>query len=75
LCICCSVSLAQGEEGGYLSEHVEWNDDMYTPLHYAASMNDLEVVEELIRKYHIPVEIKTGDFKRTPLHLAALEGH
>jgi ankyrin repeat protein len=47
-------SLAEGNEGGYLSEYVEWDNNMYTPLHYAASMGDLDTVDKLIGKYNIP---------------------
>ena len=66
--------LAEGRRRGYLDKTVEWDDDQYTPLHYVAEGGDLEVVQELIEKYHIPVDIRTGGGKRTSLHLAALQG-
>jgi len=46
-------------------------DGQYTPLHYAAEEGDLDVIKELIETYKIPVDIKTGIHKRTPLRLAS----
>jgi ankyrin repeat protein len=70
-----ATSLDQEKEGGYLDKNVEWEDDQYTPLHYAAQKGDLDIVEELIEKHGVPVDIKTGTYLRTPLQLAALEGN
>lgn len=67
-------TLAEGRQCGYLDKHVTWDDDQYTPLHYAAEAGDLEVVQALIEKDGIPVDIRTGKCQRTPLHLAALAG-
>ena len=47
-------------------KNVEWEDDQYTPLRYAAQKGDLDVVEELIEKHGVPVDIKTGIYQRTP---------
>jgi Ankyrin repeats (3 copies) len=68
-------TLDEGKQDGYLDQHVEWHDDLYMPLHYAADVGDLDVVEELIKKYNVNVEITTGFYERTPLHLAASGGH
>ncbi len=67
--------LIEGRRCGYLDKGMAWDDDQYTPLHYAAEKGDQEVLEELVEKNNIPVDIRTGRCKRTPLHLAALEGH
>ena len=67
--------LDRGKPFGYLTQSIGWEDDHYTPLHYAAQKGDLEVVEELIEKYKVPVHIATDRYKRTPLHLAALRGY
>jgi hypothetical protein len=67
--------LDKGKPLGYLTRPIAWDDDQYTPLHYAAEKGDQEVLEELVEKNNIPVDIRTGRCKRTPLHLAALEGH
>ena len=67
--------LIEGGRCGYLDESVAWDDDQYTPLHYAAEAGDLDVIEELVEKHNIPTDIRTGICERTPLHLAALEGH
>lgn len=66
--------LAEGRRCGYLDKGVSWDDDQYTPLHYVAEEGDLEVVQELIEKYGIPVDIRTKEYQRTPLHLAASNG-
>ena len=63
-----------GQGKAYLACRVEWEDDEYTPLHYAAEQGNLEAVKELIEKHGIPINIKTGLCQRTPLHLAALAG-
>ena len=67
--------LAEGRRCGYLDKGVVWGDDQYTPLHYAAEVGDLDVTEELVKKYNIPVDIRTDGYQRTPLHLAALRGN
>jgi ankyrin repeat protein len=68
--------LDQGVSGekNYLKQCIAWDDDTYTPLHYAAEKGDLEIVQELIEERAIPVNIQTGICGRTPLHLAALKG-
>ncbi len=67
--------LDRGKPLGYLTRPIAWDDDEYTPLHYAAQEGDLEVVKELIEKHNISVDIRTGEHQRTPLHLSALEGN
>jgi len=62
------------EHLGYLTRPIVWDDDQYTPLHYVAEVGDMEVVKELTEKHNVPVDIRTGRGKRTPLHLAALQG-
>ncbi len=54
---------------------LNWGDDQYTPLHYAAEVGDLDVVQELTEKYEISVDITVGIYESTPLHLSALAGH
>lgn len=66
--------LKAGKPLGYLTQPIVWDNDQYIPLHHAAA-GDLEVVEELVEKHDIPVGVRTGGCKRTPLHLAALEGN
>ena len=67
--------LDKGRSLGYLTQSIGWDDDKYTPLHYAAEEGAIDVVQELIEERNIPVDIRTGECKRTPLHLAALKGH
>jgi len=67
--------LEEGKKCQYLFKTSGWEDDEYNPLHYAAQVGDEEVVKELVEKYSVPVDLKTGIFQRTPLHLAALRGH
>lgn len=67
--------LELGRQHQYLEQCVAWEDDVYTPLHYAAQAGKLTVVKELIEQLEICVDIKTDNYQRTPLHLAALEGH
>ena len=67
--------LDKGNTLGYLTQPIGWDDDKYTPLHYAAEEGAIDVVQELIEARNIPVDIRTGECKRTPLHLAALAGH
>jgi len=67
--------LAEGKRYGYLDRGVAWDDDQYTPLHYAAAVGNLRAVKELAEKYSIPVDIKTDGRARTPLQFAAQEGH
>lgn len=67
--------LDKGKPLGYLTQSIGWDDDRYTPLHYAAEEGAIDVVQELIEARNIPVDIRTGECKRTPLHLAALAGH
>ena len=67
--------LAEGRRRGYLDKTVEWDDDQYTPLHYAAEEGNLKVVEELVKKDNIPVDIITDGRGRTPLQFAASAGH
>ncbi len=68
------VTQVLDQGNGYLEQLVPWDDDQYTPLHYAAEKGDLGVVKELIQRRGVPVDIRTGH-QRTPLHLAALEGN
>ena len=67
--------LHKGRSLGYLTRPIAWDDDEYTPLHYAAEVGDLDVVQELTEKYKIFVDIAVGTYKSTPLHLSALKGH
>ena len=66
--------LDQGKAQDYLACGVELEDDEYTPIHYAAEQGNLKVVQELVEKRNVPVDIRTGIHQRTPLHLAALAG-
>jgi hypothetical protein len=67
--------LEEGKSKQYLSDSIEWEDDQYTPLHYAAQVGDEEVVKALIEEYIVPLSLKTGICQRTAMHLAALRGH
>ena len=66
--------LKKGKELGYLNQCIAWEDDAYTPLHYAAQKGELEIVQELIEVYDVSVAIRTNIYGRTPSHLAALRG-
>jgi hypothetical protein len=66
--------LTEGKQCGYLNKYFKWEDDQYTSLHYAAHEGKLEVVKELVSR-GVPVDIRTGGYKRTPLHLASQGGH
>ncbi len=67
--------LAEGRRHGYLDKSVAWDDDQYTPLHYAAESGNLKVIEELVKRDKIPVDITTGERKRTSLQFATSSGH
>jgi len=67
--------LIEGGRCGYLDKGMTWDDDQYTPLHYAAEAGDLEIVEELVEEHNISIDIRTGICGRVPLHFAALRGH
>lgn len=67
--------LAEGRRCGYLDKSVAWDDDQYTPLHYAAEEGNLEVIKELVGRDKVPVDIITSERKRTPLQFAASAGH
>ena len=60
----------------YLGRVIDWEDDTYTPMHYAAKCGDLEVVKILAAKpYSVPLDLKAGEHQRTPCHFAALMGN
>jgi len=67
--------LAEGRRYGYLDKGVAWDDDQYTPLHYAAEEGSLKAVKELAEQYGVRVDIETGERGRTPLQFAASAGH
>jgi ankyrin repeat protein len=56
-----------------LQTFYEYDEDMCNFIHYAAGHGECQVVELLIEKMRVPIDIKSGDGK-TALHFAAAEG-
>ena len=59
---------------GDIEKLFEWNDDTYGFLHYAAAIGNLGLVKALLAR-GVPIDIRTGERRITPLLIAAREGN